>query len=183
MAFFVKFASTGADPAYLFCRISHHQGVIGHIACHHRTGPDKGISADPVAADNGAIGAQGGTLLNQGGPDLFHAPDVGPGIDDIGEDHAGAAEDVIFQGDTFIDGNVILNLASLSDGDVRTDHDILTDVAVIAEEGTGQNMGKMPDLCPPADRHTVIHHRGFVNETCAGIRVSGCRALSGWLMV
>ena len=170
MAFLVESASTGADPAHLFCRISHHQGVIGHIACHHRTGPDKGISADPVSAYNGAIGAQGGALLNQGRPDLFHAPDVGPGIDDIGEDHAGSAEDVIFQGDAFIDGNVILNLASLSDGDVRTDHHVLSDVAVFSDHAALQHMREMPDPGVPSYGCAIIDPCRFMDKVGPLIR-------------
>ena len=129
MPFFIEPVSTGADPTHLLGRISHHQSVIRYVTGHNRAGPDEGVSADPVAAYDGAISAQGGALLNQGGADFFLAYDMRPGIDDIRENHARAAEDVLFQGDARVNGYVVLNLASVPDGHIRSDHHVLPDVA------------------------------------------------------
>jgi len=55
----VKFYSmaTGADPPFPARRISGHKGVIGHTACYNSAGPDKRISADGVAANDGTVSA------------------------------------------------------------------------------------------------------------------------------
>ena len=138
--------------------------MVGDIFCHHGAGADEGISADGVAADDGAVGPQGGAFLDEGGADLVHLGDFRPWIVDVGEDHGRAAEDAIFQGDAFIDADIVLNLALVADGDVGTDDDILADVAVLADLGAGEDMGEVPDLCAFADFHIVVDDGGGVDE-------------------
>jgi len=140
MELFIKFVSTGAHPAYLLCRRSQHQGMIGYVPCHNSPRDNKRISANCVAADNGAVRPQGGPFFDKGRSYFVHAPDVRPGIDDISEDHAWAAEHVVFQGCTFEDGDVILNFAAISNVNVRSDHNILTDIAGFTYPGTREDM-------------------------------------------
>ena len=44
----------------MFCRIAYHEGVVRDILCDHGHGADEGIFPDSVAADDGAVGPQGG---------------------------------------------------------------------------------------------------------------------------
>ena len=148
----------------MFGRVAYHQGMVGDILCDYRTGADKGIAADGVAADDGAVGPQGGAFLDEGGADLVHLGDFRPWVEDIREDHRGAAEDAVFQGDAFIDADVVLDLAFVADGDVRADDDILANVAVFADFGSGKDMGEVPDFCALADFCTFIDYGGCVGE-------------------
>ena len=111
--------------------------MVGHILRDHRPGADEGVAPDGVAADDGAVGPQGGAFLDESGADLVHFGDLRPGVVDICEDHRGAAEDAVFQGDAFIHAHVVLDLALVADGYVGADDDILADVAVLANLGAG----------------------------------------------
>jgi len=132
-----------ADPAG---GIAGHEGVVGDVLRHHGAGADEGVAADGVAADDGAVGPQGGAALDEGGAYLVHLADLGPGVVDVREDHGGAAEDAVFEGDAFIDGDVVLDLAAGADDGIRADDDVLADVAVLADSRTTQNIRKMPDF-------------------------------------
>ena len=78
-----------------------------------------------MPADDGAVGPQGGAFLDEAWADLVHLGDFRPWVDDVGEDHGGAAEDAVFQGNAFIDADIVLDLAFVADGDIRADNAIL----------------------------------------------------------
>jgi hypothetical protein len=114
--------------------------VIGNILSYHRPGADEGILAYGMATDDGTVGPQGGAFLDEGGADLIHLGDLRPWVVDVREDHRRAAEDAVFQGDSFINAHVVLDLASVAYGGVGADDDILSDIAVFADFGTGEDM-------------------------------------------
>ena len=47
--------------------------MVGDVLCDHRTGPDEGVAADGVAADDGTVGPQGGAFFDEGGADLVNS--------------------------------------------------------------------------------------------------------------
>jgi len=100
--------------------ITDHQGVVGDVLRHHGAGADEGVLADGMAADDGTVGAKCCAFFDEGGADLVHLADFGPGVEDVGEDHRGAAKDAVFQGDAFIDGDVVLDFAFVADDCVRS---------------------------------------------------------------
>jgi len=153
-----------AHPADLFCRVAYHQGMVRDVLCHDGAGADKGIAADGVATDDGAVGTQGGALPDKGGADLVHLADFGAGVVDIGENHGGAAEDAVFKGDAFIDADVVLDLAFGADGGVGADDDVLADVAGFADFGIGEDVGEVPDLRFFAYLYIIIYYSCFVGE-------------------
>ncbi len=79
------------------------------------------------------------------GTDLVHFADFRSGVVDVGEDHRGAAENAVFEGDTFVDTDIVLDFAFVADDCVGTDDDVLADVAVLADVGTGEDVGEVPD--------------------------------------
>ena len=160
MALFVQFFTAFAHPANLFRRIAHHKGMVVDIFCHHSSGADEGVTANCVAADDRAVGPQGGAFFDKGGTDLVHLGDFRPGVVDIGKNHRWAAENAVFQGDAFVNAHVVLDLALVTDGDIGTDDDVLTDVAVFTDLGAGKNVGKVPDFCAFADGDVVIDDGG-----------------------
>lgn len=138
--------------------------MVGHVFCHHRPCTDEGVTADGISADDRTVGPQGRAFLDKGGADLVHLGDFRPGIEYVGEDHGGAAEDAIFEGDTFVNAHVILDLASIADGDIGTNDDVLANIAVLADFGTGEDVGEVPDFCFFTNFHITIYHGGFVGE-------------------
>ena len=113
--------------------VAEHEGVVGCVAGDDGAGADEGVAADGGAADDGAVGAKRCTVFHKGGTDLVHLADFRPGVVDVGKDHGRTAEDAVFQGDPFVDGDVVLNFAAVADGDIRPDDHVLPDVAVLAD--------------------------------------------------
>jgi len=138
--------------------------VVGDVFGHDGAGADEGVAANGVAADDGAVGPQGGAALDEGGADLIHLSDFGAGVEDVGEDHGRAAEDAVFQGDTFVDGDVVLNFAFVADDGVWAYYDVLADVAVLADFGAGEDVGEVPDFGALADLDVVVDDGCFVGE-------------------
>ena len=92
-----------------------HQGEIRHVLRHDRSGRDKSVTADGVAADDGRVRTDGGAALDQSGAELALARNRRARIDDIGEHATRATEDVILQRHAFIETDVVLNLAVVAD--------------------------------------------------------------------
>ena len=106
---------------------------------------DECIVANSMTANNGAVRTHCGTFFNKSRAHLIHLADFRPGIVNVGEDHRGAAENAVFQGDAFIDADIILNLAFVPDDCVGSDDDILPDVAVFADFRAGEDVGEVPN--------------------------------------
>ena len=101
-------------------------------------------------------------VFNEGGSHLVHLADFRPGVVDVGEDHGRAAEDAVFQGHSFVDGDVVLDFAVFADGDIRADHHVLADVAVFADSGIAEDVGEVPDFAFRSRWYTfVIYNGGF----------------------
>ena len=99
--------------------------MAGDIFCDHGTGADEGIFPDGMPADDGAVGPQGGAFLDEAWADLVHLRNFGPGVVNVREYHRRSAEDAVFQGNAFIDADIVLDLAFVADGDIRADNAIL----------------------------------------------------------
>ena len=167
-----QFISANACPSDLSGRVARHQGVIRHIFCHDCPGADEGVTADSMAADDRGVGPDGGTFFDKGGPHLVHLGYFRPWVEDVGEDHRGAAEDAVFDGNAFIDADIVLDFALVPDGGVGADDDILADVAVLADFRAGENVGEVPDFGAFADLDVIIDDGGWVDEDpfeCGGL--------------
>ena len=129
----------------MFRGVAGHQGVIGDVFRHDGACTDEGVTADGMAADYGAVGAECCSFFNKRGAHLIHFANFGPGVVDIGEYHRGAAENTVFKGDAFIDADVVLDFAFVADDCIGANDDVLADVAVLANFGTGKDVGEVPD--------------------------------------
>ena len=121
-----------AHPADLSGGIADHQGMVGNIFCDDCTGADECIRADGVSANDGAVGAHGSAFLNKRGAHLIHLADFRTRVVDIGKDHRWPAENAVFQGYAFIDADVVLYFAFFADYCIRSDDNVLADVAIFA---------------------------------------------------
>ncbi len=116
----IQFLPTLAHPTDLSSGVADHQGMVGDTFRHDDAGADEGVLADGVTADDGTVGAQGGTLLDKRGVNLIHRADFRPGIVNVGKDHGRAAEYAVFEGDAFRDGDIVLDFAFVADDCVRS---------------------------------------------------------------
>ena len=138
--------------------------MVGDILRDHGAGSDEGVFTDGVAADDGAVCPKGSAFLDKDRSDLVHLGDFSTRIVDIGKDHGRTAEDAIFEGHAFVDTDIVLDLALIADSDVGTDHAVLAEVAVLADLGTGENMGKVPDFRSFADGDVIVDDGRRVDE-------------------
>ena len=136
----IQFLAALTHPADLPGRVANHQGIVGDIFRNYCSGADKSIGTDSVAADDCAVGAQGGALFDKRGAHLIHPADFRSWVIDVGKNHRRSAEYSVFEGDTFIDADVVLDFAFVANGCVGADDNILTDVTILANFGAGENV-------------------------------------------
>lgn len=113
--------------------------------------------------------------------------DVAAWIDHIGEDHRGSAKDVVFECHTSVDRDIILDLDIVSQNDTGSDHDILTEVAALANLCLAHDMTEMPYLRAVTNLTAFVNHgRRICKVIHAGFRCSlqcarfGHRYLGDW---
>ncbi len=159
--------SMAADPADLAGRVADDEREGFDVFGDDSTGADKRVFAKFDAADDSGVGADGGSFFDEGLLVFAAADDGAAGIDDIGEDHAGAQENVLFADDARVYADIILDLDVASQDNSRADDDILANVARGAERGPFHDMAEVPDFCLRADF-------GFgANDSCWMGEISG----------
>jgi hypothetical protein len=127
-------------------------------------GGHKAILAQRYATDNGRIGADGSPSFHKGSPILVFAFDVTAGIYHICEDHGRPTEDVILKLHTGIYRDVILDLYSVADYDCWADHDVLPEITVTPDPGTGHYMAEMPYLTAGTNFTATLDNCSWISE-------------------
>ena len=153
-----------ADPAHPSRWHAHHQSVIRNIPRHHRARADERIAADGDAANDGGVGANGRAPPHQRGLKLALTLDLAAGIDDVGENHRGAAEDVVLQDDAVVHRDVVLDFHAIANDRVVVHEHVLAQIAAFADAGCGHDVAEVPDARVRADLRACIHHRGGMHE-------------------
>ena len=157
------------DPASLPRGIAENQGKGRHVAGHHRSGADHRIHPHRVPADNHGRGAERGPPADAGGTKLVLPLDEGPRIDDVGEDHVRAAEDLVLEDHSVVDAHAVLELDAMAQHGPRGDAAPLADDAVLADLCAAVDMAEVPDLRSRADR------RRLRRRHCWDERSTACR--------
>ncbi len=140
-------------------RVAHHKRVIRNILRYDGSGTDERGAAHGMAAHDSTVGSQGGAFLDTSRFQLTHTADVGTRIKNIRKDHARPTEDVVLKGNSFVYGDIVLDLAGVSYNHVLTDDDVLPDVAIIADSSPRENMGKVPDPGTFSNRDIIVDYR------------------------
>lgn len=148
------------DPAALTSRDTDDHGIGGNITSNDGPSPYEGVFADRDATNDGAISPQRRTLLHPGLTELGLALDEGAGIDYICKHHGRTAEYSIFKYDPFVNGDIVLQLATVANVHIPVDVDILADAATGADTSTGHDVTEVPDVGVVAD------FDGFINTGC-----------------
>src|SRR5262249_42632648 len=132
---------------------------------------DKTIVAKRVPADDRGVGADARATPDRRLAKLILARNVGPGVIHVGEDGARPAKYVVREFDAVIDRNVVLNLATVSDLDVRTDHHVLPDRAVLAYDRAREYVAKVPDFGAAPDHDAIIDIARLVDQDAGKARI------------
>ncbi len=140
--------------------------MVGDILGYYRAGSHQGMSANGNPADDGGVSPDASSLFNPGGNIVAGGvPGIGAaGRLDIGKDHAGATEDIVFQDNPLVDADIVLDLDIVADLDVGGDKDVLSDFAVRPDFRPAHNMAKMPDLGARTDLCRLVHICRLVNK-------------------
>jgi len=154
------------DPADLDGGVSHYQGVGVDGFGDYRTGTDEGKFADVVAAYDGGIGADGGPAFHGSFGIFAPTVDCTAWVDDIGEDAGGAEEDIVLAGNASINGDVVLHFHVVAEYYLGGDDDVLSEVAVFANDGAVHDVGEVPDFCAFTDGAAGIDDGRGVGVEC-----------------
>lgn len=152
-----------AHPSFPACRHAYHQSVIGHVAGHNRSRCNKSIAADLDSTNDRGVGAYGGAAADEGFFVQTVANHLAPRVGYIGQDAAGAQKDIVLQYCSAINGNIVLEFAVVSYPDAIRNKDILAEIAVGPDYGSGTDMAEMPylavvpDLCARIDKAAGMH--------------------------
>lgn len=133
------------DPPSLAGGDAGHEGVRFDVAGDDGAGGNEGVFTKGDATDDGRVGANRSATFDQGATVFVLADDSGTRVINISEDHAGAAEDVVLQGDSIVDADVVLDLTVVTDDHVIADKNVLTEGTVGAYACASTDMGPMPD--------------------------------------
>jgi len=159
---FAELDAALAHPPNLLCRIADVEGEVGDIFGHNGTGTNHGKGTDGVATNDDSISADCGAALDERALVLGFAHDVTARIDYICEDHAGPAEDIIFELDGVVDGDVVLDFDIVADAGVA--HiDVLTEGAVAADSCPASYMCPVPYARALSDDCAVVDDGGFMS--------------------
>ena len=116
-----------AHPSNPSRRISHHQREIRDIPGDDGARADEAILSERMTAHHRGIGSDRSPLADRSGPKLIFARDVGTRIVHIGEHAARSAKHIVSQLDAVVDRDIVLDLASVADPNIGTNHDVLSD--------------------------------------------------------
>ncbi len=110
-----------------------------------------------MAAENGGVGSQTCALAHESLAILVLTCDMTARVDDISKYYGGATENIIFQFNARINGNIILDLHVVSQTTLRGDNHVLPDVAVPANCAPGHNVREMPNIRTFSDLAWLIN--------------------------
>ena len=90
--------------------------------------------------------------------------EMGTRRSDIREDAGGTAEDIVFDLNALIDGDVVLDAHTIADAHIIAYIDVLAQGAVPAQTGAALHMAEMPYLGTLANLYIVIDVAGWMDE-------------------
>lgn len=134
-----------AHPAHLASGHADHESVGFHVFVDHGACAHKGKLTNGDAAHHGAVGAEGGPLFDEGVAVFVFALYKGAGVVHVGKNHAGAAEDALFERDIVVHTDVVLHFAAVTNVDLVSDEHVLAEGHALADFCTPTHMDKVPD--------------------------------------
>ena len=153
-----------AHPSDLAGGVANDEGVGLDFFGHNGSGPDEGVGPDVVTTDDGGVGTDGGTFANHSFQVFPFAVDGAARVDDVGKNHGRSQEHVVFAGDTFIDGDVVLHFHVVAEYDAAGNEYVLAEVTVFPDDGSCHDVTEVPDFTACTDLGALINDGGRMNE-------------------
>src|SRR5450759_966671 len=153
-----------AHPPHLPDGNADHQCVGRHISLNQRASAYEGIFSYRDAADDGAVGAEGRTALDERVAVFVLARNRRTRVVDVGEYHAGTAKHVVLESDIIVDGDIVLDFYVVADDDLAADVDILAERAAFADLCAGADVDPVPDTGVVADVVVIVDDGGGMNK-------------------
>ena len=173
-----------ANPANALGGVADNKRVVGDVAVDDGACAYESVLTDCYSADDRGVRTQSNTPFHQGGADLIHLGNLCSWVIDVRKNHGWPAEHTVFQPYAFVDADIVLNLALITNRDIGTDDNVLSDIAVLAYLRSGTNMGEMPDFCTLADRGLIVDDCGRMNKVVfAGLRIDHVAGRSGGIFL
>ena len=122
-----------ADPARSPPRNAGYQRKVRNIPSDHGSSADERVAANGDAADDGGISSYRSAAHDQRLAVLILSRDVAPRIDDVGEYHAWATEDIVLDRYAFVDGDVVLDADVVAEDGATGDENALTEGAAFTD--------------------------------------------------
>jgi|SRR4051812_40601699 len=117
-----------------------------------------------MAADDCRICANTGAATNAGREEFRLATNMRSREKHVGKNHTGATKHVVFQSDTFVNRNVILDFTAISNEDPWPDHYVLSNDTTGPDTAPRKNMAEMPYSAFFADSNVFIDDGGGMYE-------------------
>jgi hypothetical protein len=137
---------------------------IRNVAIDDGARGNHGVFADGHTANDCRVRAYGRAAADKRWPNLSCPVDECPWIDHIREDCTWPAENIVFQRNSSINRDIVLNLATVTYTDIRSDHHILTYHTPLSQRGSAQYVAEMPHFRISTYRHVRIDDGRGMNE-------------------
>ena len=153
-----------AHPPYLPGRNAGHQGVIFHIFGHNGTGGDQSAAPYRMAAHYRAIRAERSALAHARTRINSVHREVRPRSIYIREYAGRTTEDIVFDLDPLVDGNIVLDADTIPDAGIVAHIHILAQGTVLSDDSPSLDMTEMPNFRSCADAYAIVDIRAIMNE-------------------
>src|SRR5512134_1445269 len=100
-----------------------------HVFGHHRTRAHERVFSNGDPADNGGVGANGGSMFHQGPAKLVSTYNLGTRVPYVRENAGGPAKNAVLELDAVVDRNIVLDLDPIANRHVAHVH-VLTEHAL-----------------------------------------------------
>lgn len=135
---------------------------------------NEGITANRKSGADGRVGAYFGAVLYKGWADFRDARGVGFHQPVFSKDSRWATVDVGFQNDATVEHRVVHDFDVVGDEDPRRDCHIVTDQAIVANDGVGHYMGKRHDAGVGPNAAGRVDVGRLVNQRRVGLVILKC---------
>lgn len=132
------------------------------IASHNRSCSDHSVLSNCDSAEDSCIGSNGCPAADSGRSGL-PSDIVRTRKAVVCKDRRRPDKDIIFNLNASENGDEILDMTPAPDDSVMVDIDTHSELGASTNDGTGPNVGKVPEEDATADLGTFVNHRGGMN--------------------
>lgn len=158
----LQFHTAMAYPPVQFGRITVNQRIVRDIASDNGTRADEAVGTQCGSAHNRCVGTDASALSDKRRFVFVLTWYMRSWIYDIREDSRWSAKYVVFENDTGVYGNIILNFDVIADLTAWRYHNVLADIASFSNSAISHDVAEVPYLCVFPDCARLIYATGFM---------------------